>query len=86
LDEVTTLENASAEGRILTYHYRLSRKEISDKQLVALVRKTMLPKLCGNSEMREAFNQYGITYRFSYSPPSGSPVTVDIDAKACAGS
>jgi len=86
LDPLTTLDSASAQGRTLTYHYRVSRRDASDDELVAFVRKNTLPKICSNPDMREGIDNYSITCRYSYLfPNSGTPVNVDIDAKACAG-
>jgi hypothetical protein len=84
LDPITTLESASAEGRTLTYHNRLSRRDDSDQELVAFVRKTVLPKVCGNSDLRDGIDNYGITYRYSYSFPNGNaPVAVSICSSMC---
>jgi len=86
LDPITTLESVSAQGRTLTYHNRLSRRDASDDALVAFVLKTTLPKVCSNADMRDGIDNYAITYRYSYLfPNSGTPVDVDIDARACAG-
>jgi hypothetical protein len=68
------------------YHHRLSRREVLDEELVAFIRKTVLPKVCSNTDMRDGIDKYGVTYRYSYLfPDSNAPVAVNIDAAACAG-
>src|SRR5262249_25798424 len=84
LDPVTTLIGASAEGRVLTYQYEISRREGTDEQLRAFFRKHMMPAACQNPDMSQNMKDYGITYRYSYKmPDADAPVIIDATYAEC---
>ena len=84
LDPITTLSRATAEGRTIIYHHEMSRRDASDDALRAFFRRNTLPKVCGNSDMRSAMDDYQVVYRYSYTfPNSQAPVTIDVTSQAC---
>ena len=84
LDPVTTLIGVSAEGRVLTYHYEMSRRDGTDEQLRAFVRKHTVPAVCQNPDMHQNMKDYGFTYRYSYMMPNAdAPVVVDATYAEC---
>jgi hypothetical protein len=86
LDANTTFDHASAEGHTMTYHWKLTTRGGSDAELVAYVKKNILPHICGNPELRSSIDEYGVTVRYSYLfPDSSTPVEVDFDKTACSG-
>lgn len=84
IDEITTLESVTAEGRQLTYHYRLSRRDATDVQLRKFVRQHGVVSACKNPDMLRSMKDYQITYRYSYMVPSApDPVFVDATFDEC---
>lgn len=84
IDPITTLERVTAEGRRLTYHYRISRRDASDEELREFVRKNGVVSACKNPEMAAAMKDYGVTYRYSYMMPNATqPVVVDATYADC---
>jgi hypothetical protein len=84
LDLITTLASVSAEGRILTYHYELSRRDGSDEGLRAFARKNAVTSACKNADMLSGMKDYGVTYRYSYMfPNAAAPVIVDATYSEC---
>jgi hypothetical protein len=84
LDPITSLIGVSAEGRVLTYHYEISRRDGTDEQLRAFVRKHTVPAVCQNPDMSHNMKDYGVTYRYSYMMPNAdAPVVVDATFAEC---
>lgn len=84
LNPNTTLESVSAEGRTLTYHYKLLRRDGSDESLRAFVLKNTVSSVCKDGDMLRGMKDYGIAYRYKYLLPNAStPVTVDATYSEC---
>jgi hypothetical protein len=84
LDSTTTLVEVSAQGRVLTYHYEMSRRDGTDEQLRAFVRKHTVSAACQNSDMHRDMKDHGITFRYSYMMPNAdAPVVVDATYAEC---
>lgn len=84
IDPITTLESVTAEGRRLTYHYRLSRRDGTDEQLRKFVRRNGVASACKNTDMLRAMKDYQVTYRYSYMMPNAAdPVFVDATLSEC---
>ena len=84
IDQITTLERVTAEGRQLTYHYRLSRRDATDEQLRKFVREHGVVSACKNPDMFRAMKDYQVTYRYSYTLPNAAePVFVDATFSDC---
>jgi len=84
LDSITTLTRTTAEGRTLTYHYELSRRDGSDDALRAFARKGAVASACRDTNMMGDMRDYGVTYRYSYMFPNGeNAVTVDASIVEC---
>ena len=84
LDPITTLVSISAEGRVLTYHNKLSRRDASDDALRSFIRKNGVTKACKNADMMLMMKDYGVTFRYSYAIPNATtPLTVDATFAEC---
>jgi hypothetical protein len=84
LDPITTLTNASAEGRTLTYHYTIARRDVDDDGLKSFVRKTAIASACKNSDMYLSMKDYGVIFRYSYMMPNANrPVVVEGTFQEC---
>lgn len=84
LDQVTKLERTTAEGRVMTYHYRITRRDGSDQALASFVKKKILPKACGNKSMLDDMRDYQVIYRYSYMMPNATaPLEFDADWEEC---
>lgn len=84
IDPITKLVGVSAEGRTLTYHYELSRRDGTDEQLRLFVHKNAVTATCNNADMRANMKDYGITYRYSYVMPNAdAPIDVDATYQEC---
>lgn len=84
LDPITTLTSVTAEGRVLIYHYKLSRMDGTDNELRAFVRDNAVTAACKNADMHEMMKDYGITYRYSYLiPNASSPIYIDATYEEC---
>lgn len=84
IDEVTTLASVSTIGRMLTYHYEVSKSGIAAPQLREYIRDNAVRSACQDSNMRQAMKVHGVTYRYSYMLPGASePIEVDATAKKC---
>ena len=83
-DSITTLERASAQGRVLTYHYVLSRRDGTDDQLRKFARSHAVASACKNPDMFKGMKDYGITYRYSYMMPNAeAPIEIDANFAEC---
>ncbi|MFL6728118.1 MAG: hypothetical protein ACJ8FS_16630 [Sphingomicrobium sp.] len=86
IDPITTLESVTADGRELTYHYRLSRRDASDDALRQFVRKHGVTLACKNTGMLAAMKDYQVTYHYSYMLPNAAKlVVVDATYDECKG-
>lgn len=84
LDPITTLVRASVKGRVFTYHYELSRRDVTDDELRKFARKNAVGLACNNPDMFHGIKDYGITYRYSYLLPNAdAPVEIDANFKEC---
>lgn len=84
VDQITTLERATVEGRVFTYHYRLSRRDAPDSALSKFIRKSVVPKACRDPRMRAGIKDYSIVYRYEYTLPNADNIiSGDADWAAC---
>ncbi len=84
LDPITVLTSVSADGRVLTYHYQISRRDTSDEELRDFVRQNAVSSACRAPEMLGAMRDYGVTYRHRYMMPNAAePVVVDASYAEC---
>lgn len=84
VDQITTLEGATVQGRVFTYHYRLSRRDAPDSGLRKFIRESVVPRACRDSRMRAAIKDYSIVYRYEYTLPNAdNKVSGDADWAAC---
>jgi|GEM_PF-4734622 len=79
IDAITRLDRVSADGRTLTYHYTITRRDASDEDFRAFIEKNAVPKACANQNMAAEMRDYGITYRYSYTMPNQAE-TIEVDA------
>ena len=84
IDPITTLERVTAEGRVFTYHYQISRREGTDEQLRDFVRQNAVSSACRDPDMMQAMKDYGVTYRYSYMMPNATdPLVVEATYSDC---
>lgn len=84
LDSITTLASVTAEGRVLIYHYEVSRMEGTEEELRTFVRENAVTAACKNDDMRKFMKEYGMTYRYSYLFPNPAlPIFIDATYKEC---
>lgn len=84
IDPTTTLVRASASGRMLTYHYRLSQKRVERTALRSFVLTHVIPKTC-TGVTRPSMKVDGIKYIYSYEADGlSSPLKVTVDEATCA--
>lgn len=84
LDSVTTIVKATAEGRTLTYHYKIKERRGTDEAFIRYVRENVIYRVCLDFEMRESMRVDSVTYRYSYMfPDSQAPIFVDANQAEC---
>tara|TARA_R110002124_G_scaffold89707_1_gene229352 strand:+ start:15164 stop:15991 length:828 start_codon:yes stop_codon:yes gene_type:complete len=85
IDEVTTLEKATAAGKKLTYHYRIEGTSADRDKLLTFIRSNVVPKACTGS-LRPYMRDKGVSYTYSYvGTDFTAPIEVNIDEKMCEG-
>lgn len=85
LDDVTTLERATAAGVTLTYHYRIEATSADKSRLLAFVRTNVVPQAC-TGPLRAYMKEKGVSYTYSYVGTDFSePVEVTVDETMCQG-
>jgi hypothetical protein len=71
VDDVTTLEKITTDGRNMTYHYIISKNLDKEK-----IRKFVLPNIvkgqCGNTDTRKLISENNLSYTYSYNLTDGS--------------
>jgi hypothetical protein len=81
LDEETTLVDIAADGKILTYSYKVSLDKI-DVDLLEL-KKTLLNRVCQNVRLKTTLGM-AATLRFRYADQKSSPIgVIDITRSDC---
>lgn len=84
LDDITTLVDVTVQGRTLSYVHEISRRDASDDALRKFIVANTVPKVCKDSQMRQAMDDFDVVYRYNYQlPRSSSPVSVDVDRNVC---
>ncbi len=85
IDEITTLSRVSVDGRTLTYHYNISRRDTTEQQLRSFVSQKVVRDACKNSLMRKDIDELDVTYRYSYTLLNIElPVVVEVNSEICA--
>lgn len=83
LDNVTTLEKATASGKTLTYHYRLEATSADRDRLLTFIRSNVVPRAC-TGPLRPHMRDKGVSYTYSYvGTDFDTPVELTVDEKVC---
>jgi uncharacterized RDD family membrane protein YckC len=84
LDQITTLVDVTVQGRTLSYLHEISRRDASDDALRKFLVANTIPKVCKDSQMRQAMDDFNVVYRYSYQlPRSSSPISIEVDRNVC---
>ena len=84
VDEITTLERATASKRTLTYYYRVKAKASQREELRQGVLRTVIPQICTGST-REFMKRTGVAYEYRWDSEGFSePLSIIVDEQTCA--
>ncbi len=84
IDDVTTLERATASGRNLTYHYKVETASSDRKRLESFLRTNVVPKAC-TGPLRPSIRDHGVSYTYSYVGDNlADPVQMTVNETLCA--
>lgn len=83
LDDMTTLERATATGKVLTYHYRIKATSADRDRLLTFIRSNVVPQAC-TSPLRQDMRDKDVSYTYSYvGTDFTAPVEVTVDENMC---
>ena len=84
VDDALTLSSVSADGLILTYHYKFTDPAVKAGERVAELNNRNLAQSCHHPGMRQMMKVFDVAFVYSYAPYSGdAPIDEKIDEKAC---
>lgn len=85
LDNVTTLERATASGTTLTYHYRIEATSADRDKLLTFIRSKVVPQAC-TGPLRPHMRDKGVSYTYSYvGTDFTTPLEITVDEAMCDG-
>ncbi|NCA28419.1 MAG: hypothetical protein EBS92_04000 [Proteobacteria bacterium] len=71
IDDATTLEKITTDGRNMTYHYILS-KNLDKEKIKNFILPNIIKGQCGNTDTRKLISENNLSYTYSYNLIDGS--------------
>lgn len=84
IDPITTLVDASVEGRIINYDVNVSRRDKEDDELLTSLSGEVWKNMCSDHDLFKLMKDYEVVIRYRYRMPnSDAPLVIETSYNVC---